>query len=177
MAHRLLRLVAIGTCLLALGPSAAPAVPVPLRHGSTRALEGLVLGQINVVREAHGLRPLAPSIRLSAAARQHSAEMAARGYFDHDSANGSSFDSRIERYYPMGQHRYWSVGENLLYSSPDVDAAGAVSMWMRSPPHRANLLSKTWREIGLSAVHEASAPGAYHGLEVTILTADFGVRR
>jgi hypothetical protein len=39
------------------------------------------------------------------------------------------------------------------------------------------MLTTRWREIGLSAVHVASAPGAYGGREVTIVTTDFGVRR
>jgi uncharacterized protein YkwD len=47
---------------------------------------------------------------------------------------------------------------------------------MTSPEHRANLLDHGWREIGLSAVHVPSAPGVYGGSEVTIVTADFGVR-
>ena len=48
---------------------------------------------------------------------------------------------------------------------------------MKSPEHRANLLSAKWREIGLSAVHVQAAPGTFDGLDVTIVTADFGVRR
>lgn len=48
---------------------------------------------------------------------------------------------------------------------------------MGSPEHRANLLSRDWREIGIAAVHTASAPGVYGGSAVTILTTDFGVRR
>jgi uncharacterized protein YkwD len=103
--------------------------------------------------------------------------MAKRGYFSHDSANGSSFDKRIVRYYPFRGTRYWSVGENLLWSSPDVDAAGALNMWMNSLEHRKILLTARWREIGLSAVHVTSAPGTYGGREVTIVTADFGIRR
>jgi uncharacterized protein YkwD len=47
---------------------------------------------------------------------------------------------------------------------------------MNSPEHRANLLNRKWREMGLSAVHEVNAPGVYGGDEVTIVTADFGVR-
>ena len=47
---------------------------------------------------------------------------------------------------------------------------------MNSPEHRANLLDRSWREVGLSAVHAASAPGVYGGDEVTIVTADFGFR-
>jgi uncharacterized protein YkwD len=109
-----------------------------------------VLADINALRKEHGLAPLRLSASLSAAARQHSSEMAARGYFSHDSANGSSFDKRIARYYPMGRSRYWSVGENLLWSSPDVDAGGALEMWWNSPEHRKNMLTARWREIGLS---------------------------
>jgi uncharacterized protein YkwD len=48
---------------------------------------------------------------------------------------------------------------------------------MNSPEHRANILTPRWREIGISAVHVASAPGTFKGLEVTIITTDFGVRR
>jgi uncharacterized protein YkwD len=142
-----------------------------------QALEAGLLTQINTFRRANGLVPMRLSAKLSVAARQHSGEMAARGYFSHSSANGSKFDRRIARYYAMGSRRYWSVGENLLWSSPDVDASGALQMWLNSPEHRANLMTARWREIGLSAVHAPSAPGTFGDREVTIVTADFGVRR
>ena len=149
-------------------------------HGPTTSLSSLeqgVLADINALRTQHGLAPLRLSASLSAAARQHSSEMAARGYFSHNSANGSAFDRRIARYYPMGRNHFWSVGENLLWSSPDVDAGGALDMWWNSPEHRKNMLTARWREIGLSAVHVPAAPGTYGGREVTIVTTDFGVRR
>jgi uncharacterized protein YkwD len=68
------------------------------------------------------------------------------------------------------------VGENLLWSSPNVDPARALDLWMHSPEHRANILSPRWREIGVSAAHFAAAPGTYDGAEVTIITTDFGSR-
>jgi uncharacterized protein YkwD len=71
----------------------------------------------------------------------------------------------------------WAAAENLLWSSGALNGARALKMWLASPPHRRTLLDPLWREIGLSAVDEAHAPGVYHGLDVTILTADFGVRR
>ena len=77
----------------------------------------------------------------------------------------------------MGSSKYWSVGENLLWSSPDVDPSSALKMWFDSPEHKRNMLNARWREIGLSAVHVAAAPGTYGGREVTIITADFGVKR
>jgi len=147
------------------------------RASSVRPLEAGVLQEINGLRRSHGLVPLRVSAALSSAARQHSFEMAQRGYFAHQSANGSRFDRRIARYYPMGHRSYWSVGENLLWWSPDIDAAHALTMWLNSPEHRANLLNARWREIGLSAVHAAAAPGTYGGAQVTIITTDFGVRR
>ena len=157
---------------------AAPATTAaPTRKASAGALEQDVLAQVNELRRQHGLGSVRLSAALGAAAAEHSAEMARRGYFAHDSANGSPFDRRIARYYPLGGHRYWSVGENLLWSSPNVDGAGALQMWMASPEHRKILLTSRWREIGLSAVHVTAAPGAFKGLEVTIVTADFGVRR
>jgi uncharacterized protein YkwD len=144
---------------------------------SLSSLEQGVLTDINNLRRQHGLSSLRLSSRLSAAARQHSTEMATRGYFSHDSANGATFDRRIARYYPIAGSHYWSVGENLLWSSPDVDAGGAFDMWWNSSEHRKNMLTARWREIGLSAVHVGAAPGTYGGREVTIVTTDFGVRR
>jgi uncharacterized protein YkwD len=144
---------------------------------AVRSLEQGVLTQVNALRRQHGLMPLRLSSGLAAAARQHSTEMANHGYFGHSSANGSSFDQRIAHFYPRGGRHYWSVGENLLWSSPDVDTAGVLSSWLNSPEHRKNMLRGPWREIGLSAVHVASAPGAYGGREVTIVTAEFGARR
>ena len=163
--------------LLVLASVGQAAGSVSQRVSAMRPLEQGVLSDINAIRHEHGLSELRLSTRLSEAARQHTLEMATRGYFSHSSANGSSFDRRIARYYPFAGKRYWSVGENLLWSSPDVDAANALQMWLDSPEHRANLLSPRWRQIGISAVHATAAPGAYDGREVTIVTTDFGVRR
>jgi uncharacterized protein YkwD len=171
--------------LLALGlalPAAAatkPARPqtVHARRVALSALESGVLQDLNAIRKQHGLVALKISAPLTASAEQHSQEMAADGYFAHNSADGTLFWKRIQRWYASASWGYWSVGENLLWSSPDVDPANALQMWMNSPEHRANILNPAWREIGVSAVHAATAPGTYQGLPVTIITTDFGVRR
>jgi len=103
--------------------------------------------------------------------------MATVWYFAHESSDGSVFWQRIKAFYSPGGHRYWSVGENLVWASPNLTAKQAVKIWMKSPLHRANLLSSTWREIGLSAVYSSNAPGDYQDRAATIVTADFGVRR
>ena len=143
-------------------------------HLST--LESQLLGQINTLRARHGLRRLRLSPGLTAAAGQHSASMAQKGYFAHESADGSSFFKRIASYYPYRGYSRWSAGENILYSTPDIDSAASLRLWMNSPEHRANLLNRSWRDIGLGALHAASAPGVYNGDAVTVVTADFGVR-
>lgn len=168
-----LLLAAVFVALLASGTRAAPGVEA----APMSALEAGVLADINAFRAEHGLSQLQPNPELTDAARQHSHEMALDGYFAHHSAGGGAFWKRIERFYPSTAWRYWSVGENLLWQSPDIAAGAALQLWLASPEHRANLLNPRWREIGVAAVHELHAPGMYHGMAVTVVTTDFGVRR
>jgi uncharacterized protein YkwD len=146
-------------------------------QGARSSLESGVLQQINSIRRRHGLQPVRLNAALSAAAVSHSREMGSAGYFEHESHDGTAFWKRIKRWYGSNGFGLWSVGENLLWSSPDVDPAAALDLWMHSPEHRANILTAKWREIGVSAVHVVAAPGTYNGLTVTIITTDFGVRR
>jgi uncharacterized protein YkwD len=180
------RHTALAVCLIALlvGTFAPGAVHSAVDSstagsaGTTVAfLEGGVLAELNDVRAAHGLRPLALSPQLSAAARQHNAEMLTDGYFEHESFGGSPFWKRIQRFYAKASFARWSVGENLLWSSPDIQAKRAVKVWMASPGHRENILEPDWREIGISALHVSSSVGTFGGGAVTVITTDFGIRR
>jgi uncharacterized protein YkwD len=164
-----------------LSRAAAPArTSAPKDSGRTKsataALEYAVIGRINALRRRHGLRALRYNPRLAAAADFHSRDMGRKGYFDHDSANGTAFWRRIERFYPSRGFRSWTVGENLLWGTDTYGAAFAVREWMESAPHRENILSRGWREVGIGAVTVGSAPGTYGGRTVTIVTADFGSR-
>lgn len=165
--------------LAAVAAAAVPsAVAAPSRPATAlSSLEQGVFADINAFRAAHHLAPLRLSSSLTAAARSHTREMEADGYFAHNSFDGTLFWKRIQSFYPSGHFGYWSVGENLLWSSPDVDAQKALTMWEGSPEHRKNMLDPNWREIGVSALHVPQAPGVYRGLAVTIVTTDFGVRR
>ncbi len=160
------------------------AVPAQTALGSPRqpsaslsSLELGVVADINALRASHHLATLRLSPALTDAARAHSQQMETDGYFAHSSYDGTAFWKRIEAFYPSSNWGYWSVGENLLWSSPGVDAQGALTMWLGSPEHKKNMLDPRWREIGISAVHDLDAPGVYNGLAVTIVTTDFGVRR
>jgi uncharacterized protein YkwD len=162
-------------CLLLV--PVASSTPASARAKSVTALNNQILRELNRVRVQNHLRPLAVSPQLAGAAAAHSRSMASAGYFTHESADGSAFWKRIQRYYSVSGFRYWAVGENLVWTSPDMTAKQAVKMWMKSPSHRVNVLSKRWQQIGLAAVHSESAPGPYDDRAVTIVTADFGVRR
>ena len=52
-----------------------------------------------------------------------------------------------------------------------------MSSWLESPTHRVNLMSRLWREVGLGAISVPTASGVFDASNVTILTADFGIRR
>lgn len=140
-------------------------------------LEGQVLAAINDVRRERGLRELRLNPFLANAATQHSLSMAEHGLFQHASADGSPWWKRDLAVYPRGKYRFWSVGENMAYAAPKMTARLAIELWLASPSHRANMLSPRWREVGLGAVRAVPGSGVYQGLNVTIVTADFGVRR
>jgi uncharacterized protein YkwD len=143
--------------------------------GRLHALEPQVFAAINDLRRNQGLAPLRLSRALTIAAGEHSLSMAKHGYFEHSSLDGAPFWKRVAARYAWPGTR-WSVGENLVWASPRLSARSAVERWLASPSHRATLLSPAWRDVGLGAVH-AVAGGVYGGRVVTILTADFGVRR
>jgi uncharacterized protein YkwD len=159
----------------AVTPTARPSAPT-VSSAILSSYEADIVRRINAIRASRGRRPLRISRQLSAAAAFHTSQMGLRGFFEHESANGAEFWKRIERFYPVLPGRSWSVGENIVWGAPDLSASGAVREWMTSPPHRENLLSRQWREIGLGGAHFDSAPGTYRGGPVTIVTADFGTR-
>ena len=98
------------------------------------------------------------------------------GFFSHSGWNGSPFWQRIKAKYKPLPSSHWGVGENMVWASPGLSAGQAIEMWLASPPHRQELARAGWREVGLGAIRALAAPGVYEGLDVTILTADFGVR-
>ena len=140
------------------------------------AIAGQILDALNAMRRERGLVPLRANVPLARAAAEHSRDMVANGYFAHDSPD-ESFADRLERFYSSAHARSWSVGENLLRTSRPLDAAGALAIWTTSPPHRRQMLSPAWRDVGIAAASRAGAPGVYGGQNVTVVTADFGVRR
>jgi uncharacterized protein YkwD len=144
---------------------------------SLSGYEHNLLHVVNATRADWGRAPLAVSAGLTSAAELHTARMLRRGFFEHEAPGEGAFWHRIERFYPSRSFSYWAVGENLAYGSPTLEPDEAVHEWLASPAHRRSLLSKTWREVGIAAVHVESAPGEYENQAATVITLDFGVRR
>ena len=168
--------LALASALTLAGTSWARSGEAGFLLSTADAIEGPTIDLINQVRVEHGQRPLKVSARLTEAAEAHSVSMGTDGYFDHTSSDGTVFWKRIARYFGQAGFRRWTVGENLLWASPDVSPEQALEMWLASPGHRKVLLSPAWTSIGLSAVHVQGASGIFEGYDVTIVTADFGAR-
>src|SRR4051794_41980142 len=103
--------------------------------------------------------------------------MAKRGFFSHDGYNGAPFWARIKPRYRPQRGNFWGVGENMVWSSPDLSGDQAIQMWLDSPPHRKNLLTPSWRGGGLGAPRAPGAPGGYHRPDVPIPTPRLRVRK
>jgi uncharacterized protein YkwD len=156
-------------------------VPARVAHAThqrthTATLRAGILADLNRIRQRHGLAPLSLSPELTAAARVHSDEMLARGYFSHSSFDGTVYWRRIKAFYPLVPGDTWAAGENLLWTHGTVVAGQAVAAWMGSPEHRHNILMPIWRQIGIAVRHDPDAPGVFRNRRVTVLTTDFGVR-
>ncbi len=178
----MVRCLSLLAALCALGAFAvSPADAARSTHASARSASAAVdlgvLEQLNQIRAAHHLAPLALSPNLSAAASLHSRDMLENGFFDHNSHDGQVFWKRIEAFYPEGRSGYWSVGENLFWTMGSASATESMKAWMASPMHRANILNPAWRQIGISSLTSTDAPGTFRNSDATVITTDFGVRR
>src|SRR5262245_53917228 len=163
--------------LLVVAPTAAPAQSAPSKVERRATLEAAVVRALNQVRADAGLKPLRTSPSLRAAARGHSTAMLELGFFSHESADGTAFSERIRRHYTNHGWRLWSVGEALLASEgKKIEPDAIVEAWLDSPPHRAIILSPTWREAGIGALYASDAPNKFNDTETIVVTADFGLR-
>ena len=128
--------------------SAAGPGPVPAGEHATTPATGLsgaaarVVELTNAERAQAGCSALTVDPRITAAAQAHSEDMAASGYFAHDSQDGRDFADRITA------AGYDAPGaENIAMGRQD--AADVVQDWMESPSHRANLLNCSLTTIGV----------------------------
>ncbi|MFD0205514.1 MULTISPECIES: CAP domain-containing protein [Saccharothrix] len=127
-------------------PPAPPATPTKTE---VELAEEKVVELTNGERAAHGCPALAADDRLAAAARAHSADMAAQNYFDHVSKDGRSFVDRVKAAgYPA------PGAENIAAGQRTAEAV--VKGWMDSPGHRANILNCKLKALGVGMARGGS---------------------
>jgi uncharacterized protein YkwD len=141
---------------------------------SLERVRAAILCLHNQVRARHRLPALRENARLRAAALGHSRNMVSDRFFEHTAPSGATMVDRILRTRYVGPNEGWALGENLAWGTGSLATArGAVDAWMDSPGHRANILRRTYREVGVGivlGVPVSDADGATY-------TVDFGVRR
>ncbi|HJZ53873.1 MAG TPA: CAP domain-containing protein, partial [Gemmataceae bacterium] len=89
-----------------------------------------------------------PNARLFEAARAHAANMAKQDKLEHD-LDGITASERVT----TAGYRWSRTGENIAWSAPTPKEV--VAGWMDSPPHKANILSEEFTEIGVGVASNA----------------------
>ncbi len=150
------------TCLLAA--SFWPLGLAPVSAQGDDAAQ--ILARINTLRQQSGLLPFDLSSVLTAAAQQHSDDMARTGNIDHTGSDGSTPDSRI-RDAGYGHWRTFGLWGENIYGGQMANVDAAWTFWLSSQIHRANILKPGYREIGIGV--GSSNNGTYY-------TLDFGAQ-
>jgi uncharacterized protein YkwD len=168
------RALALSAALAALlaAPAAASAcgkVHADANRASIKQVDVTTVCLLNAERRRHHLRPLKINKRLSLASARHARSMARRKFFAH-----GDFVGRIRASHYLKGARSWIVGENIAWGRARYGTPAAiVQAWMHSPPHRENILSPQFSEIGIGVARGAPIAGVDDG--VTYAT-DFGKR-
>ena len=107
-----------------------------------------VFDLINKQRIQNGLSPLKENSELQRVARIKAQDMVNNNYFSHTSPTyGSPFD--MMKSFKIS---YNTAGENIAGNSSNSDA---VTAWMNSPGHRANILNSSFNQTGIGVVKES----------------------
>ncbi|MFD4633510.1 sigma-70 family RNA polymerase sigma factor [Streptomyces sp. NPDC058284] len=129
-------------------PKTTPKSPDPVPPKPSGAA-GQVVALVNSERAKAGCGPVRSNGKLATAAAKHSADMAARDYFDHTSPDGTDPGDRIT----AAGYRWSTYGENIARGQQSP--ASVMDSWMKSPGHRANILNCDFKEMGVG-IHNGS---------------------
>jgi len=137
--------------LLVLAGCSSPAGPSSVEAGtpaSSSAASALAL-LTNAERRQAGLPALAMSQSLMRAAQLHADQMASMGQMAH-SLPGARYPEPQDRLAAVG-YRWQAYAENVAYGQGSP--ASAMSSWMGSSGHRANILNPGLTEIGAAVAN------------------------
>jgi uncharacterized protein YkwD len=116
-------------------------------YGETAVLraERELFASVNQARRAQGLSPLRWNESLAAAARRHAEVMADRGSAQHEFEGEPGLSARVKL---AGAHFSW-LSENVT-QGPSLEFIH--TQFMKSLPHRANILDRDMDSIGVGVV-------------------------
>jgi uncharacterized protein YkwD len=110
--------------------------------------------------------PFTWSSSLADIAKQHSMDMASRGYFSHTTLGGPSMGTRVFPYWTGNR-----VAENIATSSNDRSNSYVVNLWMTSTSgHCEIIMNPDFTHAGVGAGHNENNNYTYHHF----WTLDFG---
>lgn len=117
-------------------------------YSSLNSDEKEVLELINKQRESNGLKALEIDYEVQRVARIKAQDMVDNNYFSHESPTyGSPFD--MLKSFKVS---YKTAGENIAGNSSN---SGAVTAWMNSSGHRANILNSSFTYTGIGVVNSS----------------------
>jgi uncharacterized protein YkwD len=169
--------------LLALAPAAATATATgtDCAHSddlvtalSATDRRAALLCVIDAERSARGLALVHGSAQLARAAQGHADDMVARHFFEHVTPGGSTLGDRVHATGYIDGRRDWELGEAIAWAEQPLDTpASLMRAWLGSPEHRAIILDRRFRDVGIGVT-----PGLTDGSAVPGATAvlDFGFR-
>ncbi len=105
-----------------------------------------IMDLVNIDRANDGLPALSLNSTLNLAAYAKAEDMISNHYFAHTSPEGLAPWHWIKT---LG-YNYSYAGENLAIGYQDADTL--VDTWMKSPTHRANILSPNYEDMGLAVI-------------------------
>lgn len=157
-----------------ISDAACPNADLAPARGNLDVIRAAILCLHNQIRARYGLPALKANGRLRGAAVAHSSDMVQAGYFDHTTPRGTTMVDRILGSRYVRRDQGWTIGENLAWGTGALATpAGVMQAWMASPGHRANILKRAYREVGIGVVLGVPSD---HAVGATY-TADFGVVR
>ena len=122
------------------------------------SLEADLLAQVNRIRSDHHLVALVRRSDLDRVALAHSIDMARRGYFSHQSPEGTNAVDRLRQH---GVADMRLAAENLGKTTQSDPSAQIVRSWLQSPDHRSNLLAPALNFTGIGIARDADGSLIY----------------
>lgn len=137
-------------------------------------IRGAVRCLVTQERRARELRPFRDQAALRRAAESHSRDMVRRRYFAHVSPAGADVEARARRSGYLRDARRWDLGEALGWGILEESSPRQlVRALLESPEHRALLLDRSFRDIGIGVALGAPIDGdETPGVTLTIAFGD-----